>query len=122
MPASKHAARAASVMSAVNAITGVCAVGFETTQLARGHVAIHHRHLTVHQHGVIAASGEFRERLPAVLGAVDFEAEGGEHAVSHLAIELLILDDEHPARERGERARVRIGRRHVAALTAQRGP
>jgi hypothetical protein len=63
--------------------------------LARRLVAVHPRHLAVHQHGVVAAARAGRERLLAVLGELDAEAQLLEDLGRDLLVDLVVLGHQH---------------------------
>ena len=63
-----------------------------------GRNSVEHRHLDVHQDNVEFLRLHRRDSLLAVLGKLDAMARGLKDGARHLAIDVVVLDDEDEAR------------------------
>ena len=77
-------------------VRGLCAA----TDRRSGRKAVHDRHLAIHQHRIEVPRLQDIQRLAAMVRGVDRQAQRGQYAGGHFAIQRLILDHQHPARER----------------------
>ncbi len=80
---------------------------FERAQLLRRSVAIHHRHLAIHQDSVERAGRNGSERLCTVLDSGHVTADVLQHLGEHFPIHRVVFGEKHGRckRERNARAR-----------------
>ena len=80
---------------------------FPAADFPRGCVAIHLRHLAIHEDQVVGQKAEHLHRLPAVRRQVRTHAELFEHARGHLLVHDIVLGHQHPYRQAAEANRQR---------------
>ena len=73
---------------------------------ARRIVAVHDRHLTIHQHQVQGLRLNRRNRLCTVVHDPNFDAKGLQQARCHLLVYSVVLDQQHPGARVEARERV----------------
>jgi hypothetical protein len=78
-----------------------------------GGKAVHHRHLAVHQHGVVLAAAHRLQRFLAVPGALGVQPQALQHGLGHFDVDRVVLGQQHaPRAGAGGRARHHRRRRH----------
>jgi hypothetical protein len=65
-------------------------------QLARRLVAIHHRHLAIHQHAVIGIFLDLGQRDGAIARDIDADAGIVENMLRHFLVHLIVLHQQQP--------------------------
>ena len=109
-PARRRLSGMASAESAIDRRTRAALRRFALPERAGGRVAVEHRHLDVHQHEVVAAHGQRRQRLGAAADEVVGDAELAQEQRDHELVGRVVLDDQTVQRRGGGRRR-RAGRR-----------
>ena len=95
MPAARQRSRSPFIACAVMATIGRRVVAALAAADRGGRrVAVHLRHLAVHEDQRVGAHGEHRERLAAVAGDLDGVAALGEHRLDHALVDGVVLDDQ----------------------------
>jgi hypothetical protein len=101
-----HAGGEALVAVALHGVGGqgdhrqvVAALALPGAQQRGGLVAVHHRHLAVHQDGVEGLRGRQREGFLAVLGDGHREAQLLQHRAGELLVDRVVLGQQHVAVE-----------------------
>ena len=75
---------------------------FPAADLPRGCVAIHLRHLAIHEDQVVGQNAEHLYRLPAIRRQVRADAELFEHARGNLLVHDIVFRHQHPYRHAAE--------------------
>jgi hypothetical protein len=111
-----HAGGEALVAVALHGVGGqgdhrqvVAALALPGAQQRGGLVAVHHRHLAVHQDGVEGLRGRQREGFLAVLGDGHREAQLLQHRAGELLVDRVVLGQQHMAVEQAAGAGLAVG-------------
>ena len=80
-------------------------------------VAVHHRHLAVHQHQIEGAVAHQRHSFGAVVGHLPLQAELLQHRLGHALVDRVVFDQQHGAVQLGFR---RFGGRALRARSVRR--
>ncbi len=88
----------------------------------RGLVAVHDRHLAVHQHQVEAAAGGDLDRLRAVVGDLPPQAQLVEHRLGDALVDRVVLDQQDAAGQAARQALLRRRRRLVGDRPREDAP
>ena len=69
--------------------------GFQISDFPRGGVSVHHRHLDIHEHGVIFLFLDGIDGFLAVVGQADVEPGAFKNFSGHLLVNFIVFHQQH---------------------------